>query len=81
VPLVLIGLFWFDAPTYMIEVNFGRINRDDAFVSFTEPVRDRAVHEFRQIPGVLSAEGQRNVPVRLKTQYRSYRTSILRRKK
>jgi putative ABC transport system permease protein len=76
VPLVLMGLFWFDALTYMIEINFDRINRGDAFVSFTEPVRDRAVHELLQIPGVLLAEGQRNVPVRLQAGCRGYRTSI-----
>jgi putative ABC transport system permease protein len=76
VPLVLMGLFWFDALAYMVEVNFDRINRGDAFVSFTEPVRDRAVHELRDIPGVLLAEGQRNVAVSLKAGHRSYRTSI-----
>jgi putative ABC transport system permease protein len=76
VPLVLMGLFWFDALTYMIDVNFSRIERGDAFLTFTDPVRERAVRELRHIPGVLLAEGQRVVSVRLRAGYRSYRTSI-----
>jgi putative ABC transport system permease protein len=76
VPLVLMGLFWFDALAYMIEVNFSRIERGDALLTFSDPVRERAIQELRHIPGVLLAEGQRVVPVRLRAAYRSYRTSI-----
>jgi putative ABC transport system permease protein len=34
IPLVLFGLFWFDAIRYMIDVSFSRIERGDALVSF-----------------------------------------------
>ena len=40
-PLVLFGLFWFDAIDYMIDVSFGRIERGDAFVSFPHPCQQR----------------------------------------
>ena len=77
VPLVLFGLFWFDAIGYMIDVSFGRIERGDAFVVFSSPVRANALHELRSVPGVLLAEGQRIVPVELKAGHRRYRTSLV----
>ena len=77
VPLVLFGLFWFDAIGYMIDVSFGRIERGDAFVVFSSPVRAAALNELRSVPGVLLAEGQRIVPVELKAGHRRYRTSLV----
>jgi putative ABC transport system permease protein len=77
VPLVLFGLFWFDAIAHMIDVAFGRIERGDAFVTFSTPVPARALHELRSVPGVLLAEGQRIVPVRLVAGHRTYRTSLV----
>jgi putative ABC transport system permease protein len=76
VPLVLFGLFWFDAIAHMIDVAFGRIERGDAFVTFTGPVPARALYELQSVRGVLLAEGQRIVPVRLVAGHRSYRTSL-----
>jgi putative ABC transport system permease protein len=77
VPLVLFGLFWFDALSHMIDVAFGRIERGDAFVTFSVPVPARALRELQSVPGVLLAEGQRIVPVRLVAGARSYRTSLI----
>ena len=76
-PLVLFGLFWFDAIDYMTDVSFNRIERGDAFVTFTGPVPQRAERELQAVPGVLLAEGQRAVPARLNAGHRSYRTSIV----
>jgi putative ABC transport system permease protein len=77
VPLVLFGLFWFDAIAHMIDVAFGRIERGDAFVTFSTPVPARALHELQSVAGVLLAEGQRIVPVRLVAGHRAYRTSLV----
>lgn len=76
VPLVLFGLFWFDAIDAMIDISFDRIERADAFLTFSVPVPARALHELRAVPGVLLAEGQRVVAVRLSNGHRSYRTSL-----
>lgn len=76
VPLVLFGLFWFDAIAYMLDTTFERIERGDAFLSFTAPVSRRAVFELGSTPGVLLAEGQRVVPARLVSGHRSYLTSV-----
>ncbi|MFA6156556.1 ABC transporter permease [Mesorhizobium sp.] len=75
IPLILFGLYWFDAIDYMIDVSFGRIERGDAFVTFTEPVSADALYELRAIPGVLEAEVQRIVPITLRAGHRAYRTS------
>ncbi|WP_172349374.1 ABC transporter permease [Mesorhizobium sp. NZP2298] len=75
IPLILFGLYWFDAIDYMIDVSFGRIERGDAFVTFTEPVSADALYELRAIPGVLEAEVQRVVPIILRAGHRAYRTS------
>jgi putative ABC transport system permease protein len=75
IPLVLFGLYWFDAIDYMIDVSFGRIERGDALLTFTEPVSADALYELQAIPGVLKAELQRVVPIRLRAGHRTYRTS------
>jgi putative ABC transport system permease protein len=77
VPLVLFGLFWFDAIAYMIDVSFGRIERGDAFLTFSAPVPASVVNELRSVPGVLLVEGQRAVPAQLVAGHRTYRTSLV----
>ncbi|MCC0065415.1 MAG: FtsX-like permease family protein [Defluviimonas sp.] len=77
VPLVLFGLFWFDAIAHMLDVSFNRIERGDGIVAFAAPVPRRALHELEAVPGVLFAEGQRSVAVRLVAGNRSYRTGLL----
>jgi len=76
VPIVMISFFWQDALDYMIAVQFGAAERSDAVVTFTDPVRGRARHEIEHMPGVISAEAFRSVPVRLRAEHRSYRTAI-----
>jgi putative ABC transport system permease protein len=76
VPLVLFGLFWFDAIAYMLDASFQRIERGDAVVTFSAPVPARALHELRALPGVLRVEGQRSVPIRLVAGHLSYRTGL-----
>lgn len=77
IPLILFGLYWFDAIDYMIDVSFSRVERGDVFLTFTEPVSTDALYELMALPGVLKAEAQRVVPVRLRTGYRTYRTSAI----
>jgi putative ABC transport system permease protein len=76
VPLVVLGLFWWDALHYMIDVQFDRTERSDAVVTFTDPLRSRAVSELLHVSGVLQAEGQRVVAVRLRLANRSYRLGL-----
>ncbi|WP_414470975.1 ABC transporter permease [Microvirga sp. M2] len=76
VPMIVLGLFWWDALDHMVAVQFDGIERGDAFVTFTDPVSGRAVREIGHIPGILAVEGQRIVPVRLRARHRTYRIGL-----
>jgi len=56
-PMVVMGLFWWDALAYMVDVQFRFVERADATVTIDEPVSDRAVREIAHLPGVWAAEG------------------------
>lgn len=74
VPLVTMGLFWWDSLGYMIDFNFERVERGDAQVTLIHALPSRSVHEASRIPGVIAAEGSRLVPVRLVNGHHTYRT-------
>jgi putative ABC transport system permease protein len=76
VSIVVISFFWQDALDYMIAIQFTAAERSDATVTFTVPMRARARREIERLPGVISAEGFRSVPVRLRAGQRAYRTAI-----
>jgi putative ABC transport system permease protein len=75
-PLVVLGLFWFDALDYMIDMTFDRIQRGDVYVGFTEARPASALEGFRRLEGVMIAEGQRIVHVILRSEHRTYRASL-----
>ena len=74
---LLIGtLFSFDAIDDMMDQMFFRTNAHDAAVTFFEARNEAAVSELSRLPGVMTAEGVRDVPARLVSGYRSERVSI-----
>ncbi len=76
VPIIVVTLFWQDALDFMIDVQFAAAERADLVVGFTTPVPSRAQREIAQLPGVLTTEAYRSVPVRLRSGQHSYRTAI-----
>ena len=75
--MLLVGtLFAFDSIDDMMDQMFFRTNAHDAAVTFFEARNDTAVEELARLPGVLSAQGVRDVPARLESAYRSERISI-----
>ena len=77
VPMVVLGLFWRDAIDRMIEIQFNLVERANTTVTFPHP-RDRdIVGDLAREPGVLAAEGQRMVPVRLRAGHRTYLTAVI----
>lgn len=72
VPMVVLGLFWWDALNLMIERQFDGIERGDAVVAFTDARSARAEREIARLPGVLATEGLRIVPVRLRAGHRTH---------
>ncbi|MCK7473361.1 MAG: hypothetical protein MZV49_07075 [Rhodopseudomonas palustris] len=57
----------------MVRVQFDAIERADAVVTFTDARSRRALQEIAAVDGVSLAEGQRIVPVKLRTGNRTYR--------
>ncbi|HZQ13709.1 MAG TPA: FtsX-like permease family protein [Pseudolabrys sp.] len=77
VPIVVLGLFWRDAIDHMIEIQFRLVERGNTAVTFPHPLDRNIIGDLRREPGVLAAEGQRIVPVRLRAAHRSYLTSVI----
>lgn len=63
--VLIVGRFSGDAFTYLVEVQFARITREDLAVTLREPAPERVVRELAHLPGVLQAEGVRAVAARL----------------
>lgn len=76
VAILVVGLFFLDAIDEILRVQFEVIQRQDVTVSFVEPRSAAVRHELERLPGVLSVEPMRSVPVDLRYGHRSRRTAI-----
>lgn len=70
------GLFQGDTVGHMMDIQYNVASREDMALNFTEPSAHRALYELASLPGVEHGEIFRQVPVRLRHEQRSYRTSI-----
>jgi putative ABC transport system permease protein len=70
------GLFQGDTVGYMMDIHYNVASREDMSLSFTEPSSHRALYELASLPGIEHGEVFRNVPVLLRHEHRSHRTSI-----
>jgi putative ABC transport system permease protein len=77
VPMVVLGLFWRDAIDRMIEIQFTLVERGNAAITFPHPLAHSVIGDLKREPGVLIAEGQRIVPVRLRAGHRTYLTAVI----
>ncbi len=77
VAILIVGLFFIDAIDVIMDIQFNVKERQDLTMTFFQPVSARAFHEVSRLPGVLTAEPARSVPVRLVAGHRSRQTSIL----
>jgi putative ABC transport system permease protein len=64
--LCIASSFNLDAIGRMLDFTFNYASRQDATVSFAEPRPESALQDVLRLPGVLSAEPVRMVPVRLR---------------
>ncbi|HET7539567.1 MAG TPA: ABC transporter permease [Polyangiaceae bacterium] len=76
ISLMILGHFGIDSLLAYFENTYRREQRQDITVVFSEPVAPRVVGELRRLPGVITAEGLRAVPVRVVHEHRS-RDSVL----
>ena len=74
--IILTSLFQRDTVSYMVDIQFGRAQRQDLMVTFTDPTAYRARFDLLGLPEIEHVEVFRAVPVRLRHGSRSYRTNI-----
>ena len=74
--LMLVGSFQFGAVNKLFDAQYRLVQKSDLVLHFTDPTPQRALAELKHVPGVLYAEGFRNVPVRLVNGRHHYRSSI-----
>lgn len=75
--LMMVGNYQKGAIDFMVDLQFRQAAREDVSVTFVEPTAERALHELAALPGVLRAEGYREVPVVLRHGPYRYRTSLV----
>jgi putative ABC transport system permease protein len=71
VSLLIFSHFGLDSLLSYFEGTFRREQRQDISVSFARPVSPRVVAEIGRLPGVVTAEGIRAVPIRITHEHRS----------
>ncbi len=65
IALIVLGHFGIDSLDSYLEGTFRRAQRQDLSVAFVHPEDPRIVGQLARVPGVLTAEGLRAVPVRV----------------
>ena len=76
VALIIFGHFGLDSLDNYLETTFRREQRQDLAVTFARPVSPSAVTELAALPGVITAEPVRAIPVRVRHDQR-WRDSVL----
>jgi putative ABC transport system permease protein len=74
--IVVLGRFSVDSMDYLMDVVFARTMREDVAVTLARPVPADELAWFRRLPGVITAEPMRAVPVRVRFRAGSYDTAI-----
>jgi putative ABC transport system permease protein len=74
--ILIAGIWWRDAIDYLLDVEMRMRDRQEVSLALVEPVSVTTLNDFARLPGVLRAEPDRDVVVRLSNGPRTYRTSL-----
>jgi putative ABC transport system permease protein len=77
IALIVLGHFGIDSLDNYLEALFRREQRQDLAVTFAKPVSPRVIGELARLPGVLTAEGLRAVPVRVRHLQRARESVVM----
>jgi len=77
VMIVVVEFGMFNALDRMLEVQFREVQREDISVTLNEVRSGRTRFDFAQLPGVMTSEAFRAVPVRLRYEHRWRKTTLL----
>ena len=75
--VLVLGSFFEDTIDYVLEVQFERAQRQDVMLTFYEARSINSLHDAEHLPGVISAEPYRDVPVRLRHGTREHRLGLM----
>jgi len=76
VAILVVGRYSFDAITFMLDVQFQRVAREDATIVFNAPLGAKAQYDLASFPSVLRVEPFRAVPCRIRYRHRERRLAI-----
>lgn len=76
VAILISGTWWGDAIDYLLEVELRLRERQDVGVQLVEVAPSTVAYDLARLPGVVRAEPDRTVPVRLVRGTRAVRTSV-----
>lgn len=77
VGVLVLGSFGEDSLNYLIDQEFKIAQRQDMMVSFVEPASSNALHDIRNLPGVILAEPTRGIATRMSFGHHSRRVGIM----
>jgi putative ABC transport system permease protein len=77
VAIIIAGTWWGDAFDHLVDMELFRRDRADVLIALQEPTAIEGLGVIRRMPGVLTAEAARTVPVRLRNGVREYRTALM----
>ena len=78
VALLVVGFFlYFDTVERIVDVQFGKVQREDVSVTFNEPRPADVRYDLAHLPGVVRVEPFRTVPARLRFEHRTRRIALL----
>jgi len=75
--IVILSSFFEDTIDFVLENQFVRSQRQDLMLTFNEPCSESALHDVRQMDGILDVEAFRAVPVRIHHGVVSERVSLM----
>jgi putative ABC transport system permease protein len=77
VAVLVLGSFMRDTIDFVLEVQFGRSQRQDVMLTFNETLSANSFHDSGHLPGVGRVEPFRAVAVRLRNGARQHRLSLM----
>jgi putative ABC transport system permease protein len=77
VAVLILGSFSLDSINYIIYFQFVLSQRQDVIVALVEPTSGHALHELRNLPGVVQVEPLRSAATRFRFGHRTRRVGLL----
>ena len=71
------GIWWGAAFDYLMNIEFAIRDRADVVLALAEPTELAALYEIERLPGVLSVEGFRDVPVEIRNGQHRLRVDLM----